>query len=210
MDPINIILGINLILTSSANFTGAKKGLKTSVLKVVEKPNSFLQSLPPNISALIFVLTILGIFKIGTLSEKYEVDFFSIRIVGLIIYVIFSWLQVLSYKTLGNNYAQDVVIMKNHELVTSGIYKFIRHPQYLSQILSDIGAGMALLSYLVLPFTLILELPLFIARAILEEKILAKHFGDNFKSYKNRSGFILPFIGWNEILFYHIDFNIAC
>ncbi|MCX7874857.1 MAG: isoprenylcysteine carboxylmethyltransferase family protein [Melioribacteraceae bacterium] len=195
MDPINLILAINLFLTSSANFSGAKKGLKTSVLKVVEKPNSYLQKIPPNISALIFVLTILGIFKVGTLSENYEQELFSWRLIGLGLNIIFSWLQVLSYKTLGKNYSQDVVIMKEHALVTSGIYKFIRHPQYLSQILADLGAGLALLSFLVFPVTLIFEFPLFILRANLEEKILKKHFGDKFLSYKKNSGFMIPFIG---------------
>ncbi len=195
MDPINLILAINLFLTSSANFSGAKKGLKTSVVKSVERPVSFLQSVPPNISALIFVFTILGIFKIGTLSENYEQTFYHWRLIGLVIYVIFSWMQVLSYKTLGKNYAQDVVIMKEHDLVTNGIYKFIRHPQYLSQIISDLGAGLALLSYLVFPFTLLVELPLFISRAILEEKLLLKHFGEKFLAYRKHSGFIFPFIG---------------
>lgn len=195
MDPINLILAINLFLTSSANFSGAKKGLKTSVLKTIEKPNSILQKLPPNISALIFVLIILGVFKVGTLSENYEQNFYSWRLVGLVFNIVFSWLQVLSYKTLGKNYSQDVVIMKEHNLVTNGIYKFIRHPQYLSQILSDLGAGLALLSYLVFLIALLIELPLFIARAILEEKILLKHFGEKFIAYKKQSGFIFPFIG---------------
>lgn len=195
MDPINIILAINLFLTSSANFSGAKKGLKTSVVKSVERPVSFLQSVPPNISALIFVLTILGIFKVGTLPEDYEQKFYQWRIMGLVVNVIFSWLQILSYKTLGKNYAQDVVIMKEHNLITTGIYKFIRHPQYLSQIISDLGAGLALLSYLVFPITLLIELPLFISRAILEEKLLQKHFGEKFLAYKKKSGFIFPFIG---------------
>ena len=195
MDPINLILAINLFLTSSANFSGAKKGLKTSVTKSVERPVSFLQSVPPNISALIFVLTIFGVFKIGTLSENYEQKFYQLRLIGLVVYIIFSWLQVLSYKTLGKNYAQDVVIMKEHNLVTNGIYKFIRHPQYLSQVISDLGAGLALLSYLIFPITLLFELPLFIARAAVEDKMLQKHFGESYSQYKKRSGFMIPFIG---------------
>lgn len=195
MDPINILLGINLLLTMSANFSGAKKGLKTSVLKSIERPNTFLQSIPPNVAALLFVLTILSIFKVGTLGEKFETNFYSLRLIGLAINIIFSWLQVLAYKTLGKNYAQDIVIMKEHQLVTNGLYKFIRHPQYLSQMLSDLGAGIALLSYLVFPVALIFEIPLFIARAIEEDKLLKKHFGEKFLRYKDKSGFMIPFIG---------------
>lgn len=195
MDPINILVGINLFVSMTANFSGAKKGLKTSITKVVERPVTYLQKLPPNISALILILIIAGIFKIGSLTDNYEKEFGTLRYIGLCMFVVFSWLQVYAYKSLGNNYAQDIVIMKNHKLVTRGIYRFIRHPQYLSQILSDLGAGLALLNYFIVPLVLLVEFPLFILRAINEDKLLEKHFREEFVSYKKRSGFFIPFIG---------------
>jgi protein-S-isoprenylcysteine O-methyltransferase Ste14 len=195
MDPINILIAINLFLTISANFSGAKKGLKTSITKVTERPRTMLQQVPPNVSAIILLLTILAVFGIGTLSIKLGAEFQTIRIIGLGFFIVFSWIQVWSYKILGKNYSQDIVIMKEHELCTRGLYKFIRHPQYLSQLLSDIGAGVALLSYIVVPATLLIELPLFVARAVVEDRMLKKHFGEKFAEYKKRSGFMIPFIG---------------
>lgn len=195
MDPINILVGINLFLTISANFSGAKKGLKTSITKVIEKPNTFLQKTPPNIAALILVLSILSIFDLGTLQQAYKDDLQIIRIIGLGFFILFSWIQVWAFKSLGKNYAQDIVIMKEHLLVTSGVYKIIRHPQYLSQMLSDLGAGIALLSYTVVPLVVIVEIPLFIARGIVEEKMLHKHFKEKFAEYKKKSGFMIPFVG---------------
>ena len=195
MDPINLLLAINLFVTISANFSGARKGFKTSITKVVERPKTFLQKYPPNLAALILVLIIFGVFKVGTLTGLYETRFNSLRIAGLVIFVVFSWIQIWSYKLLGSSYSQDIVIQKNHKIITSGIYKIIRHPQYLSQILSDLGAAIALLSYIALPFVLLLEIPLFIMRAMLEEKLLKKHFGKDYLSYKNKSGFMFPFIG---------------
>ncbi|MBA4405972.1 hypothetical protein C0389_01730 [bacterium] len=194
-NAINILVAINLMVSMSANYSGAKKGFKTSITKVVERPVSFLQKFPPNVAVLVLIFTIISIFKLGTLPEEYESELFGLRIAGLIMFVIFSWLQVFAYKSLGNSYAQDVVIMKEHKLYTSGIYKFIRHPQYLSQLLSDLGAGLALLSYLVIPVVILVELPLFIMRAALEDRLLKKHFGDEYSVYKKRSGFMIPFIG---------------
>jgi protein-S-isoprenylcysteine O-methyltransferase Ste14 len=104
-------------------------------------------------------------------------------------------LQVWSYKTLGKNYSQEVIISKKQELVTDGPFKIIRHPQYISQLLSDIGAGVALASYLVLPIVILILIPLFILRAILEEKLLLKRFSEEYKEYKKKTGFIIPFIG---------------
>ncbi len=195
MDPINLLLAINLFVSMSANYTGAKKGLKTSVTKIVDRPATYLQKGPPNVAAIVSILTIISIFKIGTLPASYEARYSTIRIIGLIVFVLFSWLQVLSYKSLGKFYTHDVVVMKEHELVEKGLYRFVRHPQYLSQLLSDLGAGIALLSYIATPLVILFEIPFFILRARLEEKILLKHFGNLFVNYKKRSGFMLPFIG---------------
>jgi len=179
----------------SANYSGARKGLKTSITKVIDRPVSHLQKIPPNVAALVLVLTIVGIFKIGTLSAELENRFITYRVIGLAMFVVFSWVQVFAYKSLGKSYSQDVVILKEHELHTNGIYRIIRHPQYLSQLLSDLGAGIALMSYLILPIVVLLEIPFFVMRAALEEKILQKHFKDSFLSYKKKSGFMIPFIG---------------
>lgn len=195
MDPVNLIAAIILFLSMTANWGGARKGLKTSITKVVVKPDTFLQKIPPNVSAIVLILIVLGIFNVGTLTMDQTGFIQTARFVGLGFFALFSWLQVYSYKSLGNSYAPDIVILKDHKLFTSGIYRFIRHPQYLSQILSDLGAGVALLSYLALPLILILEIPLFIMRASVEEKMLAGFFKDEFKEYKKRSGFIIPFIG---------------
>lgn len=195
MDPINLLIAVNLFVSMSANYSGAKKGLKTSITKVVERPATFLQKVPPNIAALVLILTILSILKIGSLSDNFEIQFENIRIAGLILFLIFSWLQVWAYKSLGKNYAQDIVILKEHQLYTNGIYKFIRHPQYISQVLSDLGAGLALLSFTVVPIVILFELPLFIMRASIEDKLLQKYFGEKFTAYKKQSGFIIPFIG---------------
>ncbi len=195
MDPINLLVAINLFVSMSANYSGAKKGFKTSITKVAERPKTFLQNIPPNIAALILVLIILSIFKVGTLTGSYEKEFANVRYIGLGMFIVFSWLQVLAYKSLGNFYAQDIVIMREHKLVSSGLYKYLRHPQYISQILSDLGAGLALMSYLIVPLVLLIELPLFILRARLEENLLRNHFGDEFLKYKKRSGFFIPFLG---------------
>ncbi len=195
MDPINILVAINLFVSISANISGAKKGMKSKMTKVVEKPKSFLQKTPPNIAALILVLTIFAIFNLGTFPQEIKSKYNEWRIVGLVLFIAFSWIQVIAYKSLGNFYSQDVVIFKNHELKTNGYYGIIRHPQYVSQIISDLGVGIALMGYLIIPLVILVELPLFIMRAKLEDSLMKKHFKDEFENYKKKSGFIIPFIG---------------
>jgi protein-S-isoprenylcysteine O-methyltransferase Ste14 len=191
MDPINIIAGINLVATFGANLTGAKKSFKSTVGASKEKPKTYLQKFPLLLATLTLVGLIIGIFQIGTLD--YTAKNMTLRLIGLIIYIIFSWLQIWSYRTLGESYSQEIVILKNHKLVTKGPFKLIRHPQYLSQILMDLGAGIATLSYIVIPLAVI-QIPFVIMRANLEERLLSKHIKE-FAEYKSKSGFMIPFIG---------------
>ncbi|HET56717.1 MAG TPA: isoprenylcysteine carboxylmethyltransferase family protein [Ignavibacteria bacterium] len=195
MDVINILVGINLFVTVTANASGAKKGLKSSISEVIERPKTYLQKVPLNIAALVLILQILGVFQLGTFDIQESDPYYTIRIAGLLLFIIFSWLQVWSYKTLGNNYSQEVVITKKQKLVTDGPFKVVRHPQYISQLLSDFGAGLALASFLVLPIVILIQLPLFILRAQLEEKLLQKRFPGEYQDYKKKTGFIIPFIG---------------
>jgi len=190
MDPINIIIGLNIIATLGANVSGAKKELKSKISVAKERPKTYLQKLPLILSTFTLILLILGNFQIGTL--QYNSEYNVLRIAALIVYLLFSWIQIWSYKTLGENYSQDILIFRTHKIVSKGLYRVIRHPQYLSQIIIDLAAAFATLSYILLPLA-IAQIPLLLLRARFEEKLLEKHFKQDFTDYKNRTRFIFPF-----------------
>lgn len=192
MDPINIIVALNIVATFGANVSGAKKGFKTKIGATKEKPKTYLQTLPLILSTLTLIGLILGVFQIGTLEYLNEYNF--IRYMGLAVYLLFSWVQVWSFNSLGDSYSQDILIKKDHKLITKGPFRIIRHPQYLSQILFDLGGAAATLSFIVAPLAII-AIPFILMRAKIEEKLLAKHFGEEFTGYKKKSGFFIPFIG---------------
>lgn len=192
MDPINIIIGLNIIATFGANVGAAKKGIKDKVGIFKDKPKTYLQTLPLVLSTIALVVLIVSLFQVGTLEYKTEHQTF--RIIGLAFYIIFSWVQIWSTKVLGDNFSQDIAIKRDHHLVTKGPFKFIRHPQYLSQFLMDIGGAAATLSFILAPLALI-QIPFLFMRALMEDKLLEKHFGENFRSYKKKTGMIFPFIG---------------
>jgi len=192
MDPINIIVGLNIIATFGANVSGAKKGFRDKIGAAKEKPNTYLQKFPVILSTLTLIGLILAVFQLGTL--EYITEYNSIRYIGLLVYLIFSWVQIWAFKTLGENYSQDILIKKNQRLVTKGPFRIIRHPQYMSQILLDLGGAAATLSYIVAPIAVI-QISFILLRASVEDKLMAKHFGNEFSSYKKKSGFVLPFIG---------------
>jgi protein-S-isoprenylcysteine O-methyltransferase Ste14 len=195
MDPINIIVAINLFVSMTANISGAKKGMKSILSNVVKKPKTYLQTVPPNVAALVFIATIAAIFNLGVFSDQVKDEYLELRIIGLLFFIIFSWVQVYSFKSLGEFYSQDILIFKKHELIQAGPYKILRHPQYVSQLLSDLGAGVALMGYLIIPLVILIQIPLFVLRARAEDKLLAEYFNEKFDEYKKKSGFFIPFIG---------------
>jgi len=192
MDPINIIIGLNIIATFGANVGAAKKGIKDKVGVFKDKPKTYLQTLPLVLSTIALVVLIISLFQIGTL--EYKTEYQTLRVIGLAFYIVFSWVQIWSTKSLGDNFSQDIAIKKDHHLVTNGPFKFIRHPQYFSQFLMDLGGAAATLSFILAPLALI-QIPFLFMRASMEDKLLEKHFGENFRSYKKKTGMIIPFIG---------------
>ncbi len=93
---------------------------------------------------------------------------------------------------MGDFYSTDVILYRNQNLNRVGYYRFIRHPQYLFQLLTNILAGLILLNVFVLLTSLFLELPLLIMRAKLEDKILLQKFGNEAVEYQKTSSFLIP------------------
>lgn len=192
MDPLNIIIGLNIIATFGANVGAAKKGVRDKVGVFKDKPKTYLQTLPLVFSIITLIILIISLFQVGTLEYTQENQI--IRVIGLVFYIVFSWVQIWATKVLGHNYSQDVAIKKDHKLITNGPFKIVRHPQYLSQFLMDLGGAAATLSFVLAPLAL-LQIPFLFMRASLEDKLLEKHFGETFKDFKKKTGQIIPFIG---------------
>lgn len=194
MDPINILVLVALVFLMSANYAGSQKSLKGKMGLVARRATGWLQTVPPNVLAISTLLQFLGCFPIiDTWFLGFTPDT-PVRILFFLLFLLFSFTQIRSYKTLSENYSTDIMIYKNHRLVKKEFYKIIRHPQYLSQLLADLCVGVALLSTPVIILTLLASLPLLILRAKKEEEMLVSHFKEEFNSYKKSTGFFLPFI----------------
>ena len=91
--------------------------------------------------------------------------------------------MLVSIKDLGRNLSPFPRPINNSNLVTSGIYRFTRHPMYYSLLLISIGVFTIKLStyYLVLTISLALIIKFKIS---LEEKYLMNKF-KNYLLYKN-------------------------
>ena len=102
---------------------------------------------------------------------------------GILIILIAFIVMLVSIKDLGKNLSPFPRPINNSNLVTTGIYRFIRHPMYYSLKFISIGFFIIKLSiyYLFLTISLALIIKFKIA---LEEKYLMNKF-KNYLLYKN-------------------------
>jgi protein-S-isoprenylcysteine O-methyltransferase Ste14 len=88
-------------------------------------------------------------------------------------------------RALGRNLTDTVVTRKDHTLVTSGPYRWVRHPFYLSALLGGLGTALLSASLLILGATLVVY-GLLVVRTPIEEGHLAERFGESYEDYRRR------------------------
>jgi protein-S-isoprenylcysteine O-methyltransferase Ste14 len=114
--------------------------------------------------------------------------------VGLCLIVAGLVVRWLSIARLWRYFTVDVAISPDHRLLTSGIYGIIRHPSYLGSIVSFLGLGVALSSWIAL---LLIAVPVtgsFLGRIVIEEKALREAFGEEYLEYCERTKRLVPFL----------------
>lgn len=79
-------------------------------------------------------------------------------------------------------------------LITTGPYRFVRHPLYLSMSVAAMGIAVAFRSSWGMLISLTVFLPAGLWRAKLEEEALARKFGQAWESYTRHTRFAIPFL----------------
>jgi len=109
---------------------------------------------------------------------------------GLFVFAI--WVLYLSHAALGKNWTPVLAIQKEHTLVTSGIYAYIRHPMYATHILWAIAQVLMLHNWIAGYSFFVVMIPHYLVRVGREEKMLQDHYGQKYKDYAERTGRIFP------------------
>ena len=94
---------------------------------------------------------------------------------------------------LGKQYSPDVTIQAGHQLITNGVYHYIRHPRYLGVIALSIGISCLFRSWLGLIAT-VFFLAILLYRIKDEEAVLHKEFDGEWEAYCKRSWRLIPYI----------------
>ena len=93
---------------------------------------------------------------------------------------------------LGANWSPTVAIREQHELITRGIYRVIRHPMYASQWIFAIATALLLQNWIAGFLNVLVFIPFYVLRVKAEEQMMLEQFGDQYRSYMEKVGAVFP------------------
>lgn len=170
-------------------FTRKGKNSKDMDRTKYDKGSTSILSITMATTIILFLLTpLLNYYKIGAFNNIWVI------IIGTLLSVIGLITRYIAYTTLGEFYTRTLKETDKHKLVTNGIYKYIRHAGYFSNILTFLGISITLCNFITLGFIIIVYPIVYIYRINVEEKMLIEMFGNDYIKYKKTSKKLIPFI----------------
>ena len=93
---------------------------------------------------------------------------------------------------LGKNVSETILTKPQHQLITRGPYRWIRHPLYTTGIALFVSLGLTLDSWLILVLALVALLAIRVVVVPREEAHLLAAFGGEYERYRLQTGALFP------------------
>ena len=103
-------------------------------------------------------------------------------------------LRLWAILTLGRFFRRTVHLREGHRMIISGPYRIVRNPAYLGSLLTLIGVGLGLGSWLSALVLALAGLVAFGQRIHVEDAALTRAFGDEHLAYRKRKAALIPFV----------------
>jgi protein-S-isoprenylcysteine O-methyltransferase Ste14 len=182
-----IIISFSFLYSFFEIFMSRRQRSKRNISKSGDKGSIWL--LFVSISIGYWLSFIVAATKIGRI---YHWDTFFV--IGSILAIIGLIIRVTSILTLRQQFTYTVTKIQNHELIETGLYKCIRHPGYLGQLIIFLGISTSLSNWLSI---LLMIVPVFLGylnRIIVEEKFMIEQMGQKYIDYQKRTKRLIPTI----------------
>ena len=148
------------------------------------KSFSWMDFVPVTLVTILFISQI--IFGINLLSEVSQIEILAYIGVGLYVIsgLVFGWLPVIEFRKKGG-VKKGKSYIHTTQLVDTGIYSIVRHPQYVTFILWAI-AGILLFQHWIIILLGIPIVPLTYVDLIRADNNAIEKLGDDYKAYMKR------------------------
>jgi len=112
--------------------------------------------------------------------------------VGLALFVIALVVRLTAIRELGRFWSLYLEIRPEHELITTGIYRYLRHPAYLAIMLEVIAVPLVGNAYYTLILSIGVYIPILLIRWHGEEREMVVRFGERYTQYCREVPAFLP------------------
>ena len=102
---------------------------------------------------------------------------------GAVCLMLGLWLFHRSHADLGRNWSITLQVREKHQLVTHGVYRWVRHPMYLALLIYSLGQALVLPNWLAGPSYGVAMVLLFALRVRPEERMMLEEFGKDYEAY---------------------------
>lgn len=116
-----------------------------------------------------------------------------IRYLGLILFVAGMIAVNWAEDSLGKQFSVQVTLQKDHQLVTDGLYRWVRNPRYLGIITFNLGLALTFNALVALILVLGLTVVL-LWRIGDEEAFMHQAFGAAWEAYAKTSWHLIPYV----------------
>ena len=113
---------------------------------------------------------------------------------GCLLAVAGSALVLRSRGELGAAWSFVPMVDQGTGLVTTGPYRFVRHPIYLGLSMLTMGEALAFGSWPAVVVVFSAIVPTFVWRACAEERLLTDTFGDRYDHYRKQTKMMIPYL----------------
>jgi protein-S-isoprenylcysteine O-methyltransferase Ste14 len=136
------------------------------------------------------IVFILALYECS--KRQYQVASVLELILGLALVVSAMACRNWSIATLGPYHSIHIEVRKEHPLITSGPYEYVRNPYYASNALELVGLPIVAHAQLALLFSLVVYMPSLLLRLLLEERALKAKFRASYCRYASRVPRLFP------------------
>jgi protein-S-isoprenylcysteine O-methyltransferase Ste14 len=141
----------------------------------------------------IVVLPIL-LTRIGEISASSSAGWLIVRVLGIGLSLYSLGMLLWVGRTLGRFGAPGPAVFRDHELITSGPYRLVRHPGYSAIQAIVLGAALGTLNWLILALWPVAVIATYLnSRA--EERLLREKFGTAYEEYAQQKNRFIPIAG---------------
>ena len=169
----------------------APYGQRSRTIPVAKSRRGTLEIVLLTIAWAAFFLTLLWI--VTPLFDFAEYPLNPIPLVaGTLCLALGLWLFHRSHADLGGNWSITLEVREKHQLVTHGIYRWVRHPMYLSLLIYSVGQALVVPNWFVGPSYGMSMILLFAFRVGPEEGMMLEEFGQDYQAYMATTKRLVP------------------